>query len=138
MEPLRRKRRMSDSDLLLKSADNTVKVPYQEWLKFQRMELTAVAGEKRRELLQKELEKRSSLHTENKEFDIWERFAEHNKNLNIDTQRAESEDSGYAVRASLEDPSELQTEERGRKSGITLLLLCCIVVRCVMLKYNFV
>ena len=60
MEPFPRKRRMSDSGLLLKSADNTVKLPYQEWLRLQRMELTAAAGEKRRELLEKGLEKRSS------------------------------------------------------------------------------
>ena len=60
MELFPRKRRMSDSGLLLKSADNTVKLPYQEWLRLQRMELTAAAENKRRILLEKENEKRSS------------------------------------------------------------------------------
>ena len=59
MELFPRKRRMSDSELLLKSADSTVKLPYEEWLRLQRMERTAAAEKKRRELIEKELEERS-------------------------------------------------------------------------------
>ena len=60
MEPFLRKRRVSDSELLLRSANGTVKLPYQEWLRLRRMELTASDEKKRRVLLEKELEKRSS------------------------------------------------------------------------------
>ena len=60
MKPFPRKRRVSDSELLLNSAGGPVKLSYQEWLRIQRMELTAAAEKKRRELLEKELEKHSS------------------------------------------------------------------------------
>ena len=49
MEPFPLKRRMSDSQLLLKSTNNTVKLPCEEWLRLQRMEVTAAAEIKHRE-----------------------------------------------------------------------------------------
>ena len=125
MEPFPRKRRMSDSGLLLKSADNTVKLPYQEWLRLQRMELTAAAGEKRRELLEKELETRFSSQIEEEEMhmsgiEVNEYVSKYLETLEVRSASGTT-DSGYRTGASsVVDPSEPQTEDPGKKSRMKL------------------
>ena len=122
MEPFPRKRRMSDSGLLLKSADNTVKLPYQEWLRLQRMELTAAAEKKRRELLEKELEC-SSLQIEeekSRSVEVNEYVSKYLETLEVRSASGTT-DSGYRTGASsVVDPSEPQTEDPGKKSRMKL------------------
>lgn len=129
VEPFPR-RRMSDSDLSLKSVENGVKLSYQEWLGLQRMEVTAAAGEKRIELLEEELKKHSSMQSQVGEF----RGLEASKYVSkyLETSEAWS-DSGTTDNrnvtdvSSFADPSEFRTEERGRKSRTKLPLLCYVV-----------
>ena len=122
MEWFPRKRRMSDSGLLLKSADNTVKLPYQEWLRLQRMELTAAAGEKRRELPEKELETRFSLQIEEKpvSIEVHEYVSRYLETLEV-RSASDTTESGYRTGASsVVDLSETQTEDPGKKSRMKL------------------
>ena len=120
MEKSPRKRRMSDSELSLKPADNTVKLPYDEWLRLQRMELTAAAEKKRRELLEIEDSRRKE--------------AIEDVSINLETlevrNASSATENGYRREGS-SDLSELQTEEPGKKSRVKLficVLLCCILV----------
>ena len=115
---------MSDSELLLKLADNTVKLPYQEWLRLQRMELTAAAGEKRRELLEKELETRFSPQIEEEEkpmsIEVNEYVSKYLETLEV-RSASDTTESGYRTGASsVVDPSEPQTEDPGKKSRMKL------------------
>ena len=126
MEPFPRKRRMSDSGLLLKSADNTVKLPYQEWLRLQRMELTAAAEKKRRELLEKELEC-SSLQIEEETpmgIEVNEYVSKYLETLEVKSVSGTT-DSGYGtVGSSVVNPSEHQKEEQGKKSRMMPAVRC--------------
>ena len=117
MEKSPRKRRMSDSELSLKPADNTVKLLYEEWV---RMELIAAAEKKRRELLEIEDSRRKE--------DI------EDVSINLETlevrNASSATENGYRREGS-SDLSELQTEEPGKKSRVKLficVLLCCILV----------
>ena len=107
-----RKRRMSDSELLLKSADNTVKLPYEEWLRLHRMERTAAAEKKRRELLEKELEC-SSLQIEeekSRSIEVNEYVSKYLETLEV-RSASDTTESGYRTGASsVVDPSELQID----------------------------
>ena len=122
MELFPRKRRMSDSELLLKSADNTVKLPYEEWLRLQRMELTAAAEKKRRELLEKELEC-SSLQIEeekSRSVEVNEYVSKYLETLEV-RSASDTTESGYRTGASsVVDPSEPLTEDPGKKSRMKL------------------
>ena len=130
VEPFPRRRRMSDSDLSLKSGDNGVKLSYQEWLGLQRMEVTAAAGEKRIELLEEELKKHSSMQSQVGEFRGLETSRYVSKYLETSEAWSDSgtTDSGNVTDiSSFADPSEFGTEERGRKNRTKLPLLCYVV-----------
>ena len=113
---------MSDSELLLKSADNTVKLPYEEWLRLHRMERTAAAEKKRRELLEKELEC-SSLQIEeekSRSVEVNEYVSKYLETLEV-RSASDTTESGYRTEASsVVDPSETQTEDPGKNSRMKL------------------
>ena len=113
---------MSDSELLLKSSDNTVKLPCEEWLRLQRMERTAATEKNRRELLEKELEC-SSLQIEeekSRSIEVNESVSKYLETLEV-RSASDTTESGYRTGASsVVDPSEPLTEEPGKKSRVKL------------------
>ena len=121
-----RERTMSDSAI-----NSPVKLSYQEGLGLHRMERTAVTRKKEIELSKEELKIFSLLESEGEES----RRLESNEYLRkyLETLEVRSDysgtDSGFRTEvSSVVDPSEIQPQlERGRKSGMKLLVLCCAV-----------
>ena len=104
------------------------------------MELTAAAEKKRRELLEKELEKHSSPPIEEEEswrMEVNEYVSKYLETLEV-RSASSTTDSGYRTGASsVVCPSEYQTEDPGKKSGRKLLCvaLYCAVRCCAVLCY---
>ena len=148
MDPSPGRRRMSDSDLSLKSAENSVKLSYQRRLEVQsQMEPETAAVEKGREFLQEELEKHSSLQPKVEEFTESESsgyVGEYFETSEAWSDSGTTESGDVSDFSSIAVPSELRREERGRKSRTKSLLLycvalccvalCCVVLRCVALR----